>query len=178
MQSCGDYKKKNPYLGHKIFKISLNPNNSCQFINEVKGGVFKDLEIGDRLPRFKRWLNKYLQACFRQSGIHYIFHIEVSTPIGSSFDKKNYIGPRLHAHGIIYMSDNKQLREWLIEVYPRLLSNCRIDIDTMDDLNVWKSYISKDNDWMRCDPLCSIIPETFWSYTERLWTTDIKQSEL
>lgn len=171
-------KLKNPYLGHKVFSLSLNPNNACQFVDGMDSKVCKEMGMLNRLPRFRRWLVKYLKDAFAQSGIAYLFYIEVSTPFGSSCPDKHYIGSRLHCHGIIHLVNNVQLKQWLVEVYPKLLVNCRVDIDTISDMKIWKNYISKDSDWMREDVISSVIPDTFWAFTDRLYNTSGKNKEL
>lgn len=57
-------------------------------------------------------------------------------------------GGRVHFHGIIYLSPEDKCRLYT-DVLPYLSLWTRIEIDTIEDLEVWKNYIKKEEKGMR-----------------------------
>jgi len=73
----------------------------------------------------------------------YILATEVSYPDVV----QDHAGGRIHYHGIIYFRPG-QRAEFYIEYINKLANGCRIEIDTIKDINKWLIYIYKDRDEM------------------------------
>lgn len=116
------YKKNIPY------SITLNPIDKYQFMGKI-----------ERLKRFRNLV--YEQ--FVSNWCEYELYIEISEPRG--FKTQGYSGPRLHIHGTIIFRKNKEILDFLLDKYYRLLRWTSVDIDTISDKTKWKEYCIKQN---------------------------------
>lgn len=143
--------KKNPYRGNNIYALSICPADQYQYFCSP-----------NRMKLFRDKMNSLLMDCFNYHKIDYIQYIELSTPLGKS--SPNYSGPRLHLHGIIVIKKLTQLKDWLLNGYPKLVKNCMIEIDTINDIQTWIDYVLKDQDWIHEKPF------TNWQDTGDFYT--------
>ncbi len=109
------------------YSLTLNPPNKHQFLGHV--------------DRFKRFRNFCYENLFILKS--YEMFIEISEPRG--FHIKGYEGPRLHLHGRVRFNSNKELAQFLLNGYYKLLRWSSVDIDTINDADTWSAYCTKQH---------------------------------
>lgn len=114
------------YKSKITYSITLNPTDQYQALG--KEGRW---DIVSKL--FRKELNKV-------KGNIYVV-LEYSEPRGMK--TSGYAGPRIHGHGIITFPKNRQLDAWLETDMYNLLRWCSVDIDTIQDPEIWYNYMHK-----------------------------------
>ncbi len=122
-----DPPNENFYQVGKKYSVTLNPPNCHQYFGKPL-----------RFSLFYDFVNTHLV----QMGGRYVFYIELSEPRGFK-PCGEFMGPRLHLHGIVYFETKEQLRMFLESGYYSLTRWTSTDMDTIDDLPKWKEYIRK-----------------------------------
>lgn len=118
------------YKCNEVYAISLNPIDKYQFAGKP-----------DRWKKFTNFIHGQLIS-WRYD--YYLF-TEISEP---KTINQGQIGPRLHLHGTIIFESKKQIQTFLLHSLYQLSRWCRIDIDTIDDIDHWTSYMTKQQDIM------------------------------
>lgn len=108
--------------------LSINPDDNWQFTSKPY------------LDRIIKLRNK-IRGIFLDSGYDYYLVMEISEPRHTI--QRGTIGYRLHFHGVVYMNDEPSVCKFLLETVYRLTRHCRVDIDTIADLDDWLKYIHK-----------------------------------
>ncbi|AXQ66168.1 MAG: hypothetical protein [Cressdnaviricota sp.] len=135
--------EKTPYFEvGKWYAITLNYDDNLQYFGKP-----------ERETKVVNLTNERLLT-YTHKKIDYILHLELSEP---HIGKPNQSGPRLHYHGRIRFRSNKGLKLWLLNDYYNLLKNCIVDIDTIDCVNTWDKYCTKQRLVMMREPLSNII---------------------
>lgn len=127
MNETKQKKSNTPYYKIKEkYSITINPCNKYQFYGQSQ-----------RFDKFRNYV--FSQLAFMDN----IFEafIEISEPHG--FKTQGYDGPRLHLHGTILFEKTAQLGNFLTKHYPSMLKWACVDIDTIDDMDTWQSYCTK-----------------------------------
>ncbi len=117
---------KNFYEVEKCYSLTITPNDKMQRFGQQK--------------RFIK-VRQFIYELFLSCNFIYDMIIEISEP--HSFKVAGYKGPRLHAHGVILFRDNNELKQFLLNDYYKLQRQSGIDIDTINDLDVWSKYCNK-----------------------------------
>lgn len=75
-------------------------------------------------------------------------YFEFSTPDAyKCLNKMGYhSGPRFHIHGIVIFHD---VIKYYLDIYTQLLNVGLFEIDTIEDMEVWRTYITKDKPTMQ-----------------------------
>lgn len=132
---CGTGEKVDTKLEARIFykpgiySITLNPADKYQFLGQA-----------NRLQKFRNMINEMFLH-YPEIGIDYVMNIELSEPRGNLIHYS--AGPRLHLHGTINLRTNKSVYNWLIVEINKLLKYGNLDIDTIDNLDIWYTYCTK-----------------------------------
>ncbi len=108
------------------YSITINPCDKYQFFGNI-----------DRLQKFRN----YFYELFVSNWCQYEMFIELSEPRGTLIYK--YQGPRLHLHGKIKFSGKAMMIAFLLDGVRRLCHVGSIDIDSIDDTDVWLTYCTK-----------------------------------
>lgn len=135
---------KNPYIGHNWFTLNICPDDKHQYFGSRT-----------RHTQFKKYIHELSLETFRDSKIDYQLHYELSTPIGNF--TPDYKGPRYHVHGIIRIRNKKGLFNWLNYVLPSLLKGNKIEVDTINEPQVWYEYCTKDQEWQPLEPTSNYV---------------------
>lgn len=101
-----------------------------------------DKSCENRYNRFRKYMVKEISQ-FELNNTDISLVIEISEPHGSQ--KKGYLGPRLHAHGIIKFNNRAGIQYFLLKGYHMLLHYNIVDIDTIDDMSFWMKYCNKQH---------------------------------
>ncbi len=112
-----------------LYSVTLNPPNQHQYFGKPK-----------RFSLFYDFVNTQLLRI----GGRYVFYIELSEPRGFK-TAREFMGPRLHLHGIVWFEDKASLRSFLSAGYYSLTRWTSTDFDTIDNIKVWKKYIQKQS---------------------------------
>ncbi len=120
---------KNFFHVGKKYSITLNPIDKHQFIN--KG-----------YDRFKSFRSFVYEQCLATKYEYELF-IEISEPY--AMKTQGYFGPRLHMHGYVKFRSSKELAQFLMYDYYKLLRWTSVDIDTIGDESKWYSYCTKQH---------------------------------
>lgn len=116
------------------FSVNICPNDQHQYFGSQ--------------DREKKFINKMRESLLILNEIDYYFMIELSEPrSGSKF------GPRLHMHGVIMFRTSNTIKQFLMTYYYKLLRIGIIDLDTIDNINIWSKYIHKQRHIMKIKPL-------------------------
>lgn len=115
-------------LGKGTYSITICPDDKHQFVNKE-----------DRLQHFIDFVNEQF-IHFPTVGIHYKLHIELSEP---RTILQGQLGPRLHLHGTLTFKSNNSVRNYLLREAYRLSRWSIIEIDTIDNPNIWLKYCTK-----------------------------------
>ena len=115
------YNKNTPYA------ITIQPDDKHQYFRSPT-----------RMDKFKNYINEFLLS-LPTVKIDYYFVIELSEPIGTVTSQ----GPRLHAHGVIYMNSNHSVYKFLLDIMPIWLTSARLEISKLNDVSYWVNYIHK-----------------------------------
>lgn len=116
--------KENYYVTQKWYALTIKPSDTHQFFLRE-----------DRLNLFRTLIQQQLLHC----AFKYELYYELSEPRGSI----NGNGSRLHLHGRIMFTDDTALLNWLLYDMSRLLKIGHIDVDTIDNEEVWIEYCNK-----------------------------------
>lgn len=130
-----DYKKKTRMSQRislkQVFKVgecyalTLTPEDKNQFF--------------DNKERYRKFHNRIFNTMMDLE-IDYDLVIEITEPIGF---KIWYEGPRLHCHGMIRFRTRKLLSKFLLHGHRSLCKLGGVDIDTVDDPEIWSTYCKK-----------------------------------
>ncbi len=118
---------------HIAYAVTISPPDNHQFFGRK-----------DRLKRFINFVNENLLNLPGE----WEFITELSEPRGMQLYAKAK-GPRLHLHGVIIFTNKKEVRHFLLHEYYKITRWASIDIDTVEDLNTWTSYMMKQRTIMR-----------------------------
>lgn len=106
------------------YSITINPNNEKQYFYNI-----------NRVRNInKHFTNNYFKP-MADHGIIFEIYPELSTPD----QNRPY---RYHWHGTIKF--NGGLEKWYIDIHNRMVRECNIDIDTIENMDVWKDYCTKN----------------------------------
>jgi hypothetical protein len=116
---------ENTIENHKLYRngdyLAITINPADQFLNEIT--------YSRRAQKFCSYWHAKLQSV---PSDEYQFNLELS----------RY--GRLHWHGYVKVDDPCLMANWVaIKKYKK---NSNIDVDTVDDIDVWKKYIMKDEE--------------------------------
>lgn len=109
------------------YAFTVSPSNTFQYFSERENRIGKCVRIA---------YNKLNHSC-----IQYKLYIEVSRT------------GRIHYHGYIWIKD---IREFFIDVVPILKDYAQIEIDTIEDDEVWEHYITKQCAIMQLKYICKM----------------------
>lgn len=114
------------YVTDQVYAVTIQPDDMRQHYGKQK-----------RLFLFRRdYYNDFF--LMPKYGIEYKFQIELSEPRQSVTNK-----PRLHMHGWVRFKTEYAVFRWLYSVMPKLLVSARLEITKCTDIEVWESYMSK-----------------------------------
>lgn len=115
------------YEAKKWYAITIAPDDNLQWFL--------------RPERCRKSFNLFNERLLNYSklDIEYCLWQELSEPIVG----KRIAGTRIHYHGIIRFRSERGLRAWLTLKFNELTRNCIIDIDTIDDMDIWIKYCTK-----------------------------------
>lgn len=102
----------------EIYSVTLNPNDRYQYWDHEK-----------RFEMFCKWLLKIMHGL--RSHVELDLHTEIS------------LKGRLHAHGKIVFKD---VYNFYLKDFNMLIGMCNIDIDTINNQDIWDTYVSKQQD--------------------------------
>ncbi len=122
--------KKVFYEPNKTYAITLNPIDKHQFFHRV-----------DRYQRFRSFV---FEQMFDVDRNNFDLYIELSEPRGMIIQGKS--GPRYHMHGTIKWRTYGELRRFLSNDYYKLLRWTSVDIESIDDLQLWHGYCTKQSE--------------------------------
>lgn len=123
----------------KTYSITINLDNKHQAqIN--KNAFTKMVKCKDYIRDI---LDKY------NHHIYYLLHLDISEP--KELNNNKY--PRMHFHGCIMFKSDEAILDWLLMVCPKLSAIAYVDIDTIDDLNIWEKYCKKYDHITNIQPL-------------------------
>lgn len=100
------------------YSFNLNPSDEHQYFSKES----------NRIRDVGRYFSTYLVTLFTA-------HCEVYMEISRT--------GRLHFHGIITFNTTNDIRQFYIEAIHNLLKQCTIEIDTIKDMDIWRTYITK-----------------------------------
>lgn len=118
------YKRGTPYA------VTINPSDAYQYYG-----------YKDRYQRWREYMSLILEPLTKLQ-IMYEFHAEISEPTLASV-ATNKKGPRLHVHGTVIFTRRNGLRDFLMDTLPNWAKTAMIDIDTIEDMNIWQEYCEK-----------------------------------
>lgn len=113
------------------YTLTISPNDKLQHFNSI-----------NRLRKVTDDVRTLLYNTLG-STLRYELYTEVSYPT----EIQNNRGGRIHYHGIIYLTPVQKAKMY-VEYLPKLTNECRIELDTIQDLAIWQSYIIKDKEAM------------------------------
>lgn len=162
----GNSKRKMPctLIRPGVLAFTFNPGEQCICPPKVSLGDH------DRMGKWKAYVTKTLNQILKTTNIYYYLEIEISEkpcmgnrPPGSQV-------PRLHGHGLLYIGDNDNLRDFFLYVCPFLDQVSIYEVDTISDPDYWIEYCTKHN-WLIDD----VITNVPW-YSRRSGMRDIYDS--
>lgn len=123
-----------------FYAVTISPDDAHQYVGKE-----------DRMKLFRQyWYEMFL--CYKYKyNIDYHFELELSEP--RNIKTPSYNGPRLHLHGIICFNKNSSIKGFLLEQYYKITKSALLDIDTLDNIDVWYNYCTKQNHIMKEPPL-------------------------
>lgn len=110
------------------YSCTINPSDADQYFES------RDTRVYTFLRNIYKTLVKLNLYC------NYTFYLEISK------------GGRLHLHGILEPTD---LIEFYLNVPPILAHYSQYELDTIDDLDTWNNYITKDQEVTNWDDYLS-----------------------
>lgn len=122
-------KEDTPFEIKTLYALTITPENSFQFLGKT-----------NRYELFRQALRERLNKL----GCLFSLHIEASE-VWSTTDNPKSVGPRLHAHGIIYIRDASEMREFLLYGLYGLQMMGTYKMKPITDLEGWKTYCTKQN---------------------------------
>lgn len=140
------------------YSLTICPNDKRQYCRD-----------GDRLHKCHSYMYEKTIA-WPQHGIIYWLQPELSEPRKSGFDKNGQptnMGGRYHWHGMIKFTTNKAVLYWLLYGLSYLMIDCILDIDTIADMETWKSYCEKQKMITKFKPLKNIDIDEIGGKTEQ-----------
>lgn len=114
------------YDPNRIYSITINPNDETQ--------KFYTKDPIRNLNKY--YINNYFYL-WKQAGIKFNLYAEYSN--GSKY--------RYHWHGTIQFNEGIGL--WYSKLHNQMVRECNIDIDTIDDHELWKEYCLKNYKLMK-----------------------------
>lgn len=133
------------YEINKKYSITINPDDQSQHFEYKKGDT--------RINKIRTLIDDYLKF----PGIHYYLWWDISMPYKNV--KYNY-RPRIHLHGIIQFSTLYGLNKFLLYSLPHLGASSLIDIDVLNDLDIWSKYCKKTMHIMPYQPIIRRMMDT------------------
>jgi hypothetical protein len=134
-----------------FYSFTLSPNDSCQYFGyahrcEKRDHIFDPTET-QRLKLFQRYIRDYPYKVLKK-----FCDVKLYSEISRN--------GRLHCHGWIKFKDFKSVMLFytnVVEEYKRVYGF--IEIDTIKDMQVWKTYCTKQQHlWEACDVEQEITP--------------------
>jgi len=119
--------------------------------------ICPEYQLPDDKDRFKRIQNYIYETVLSAlNGIaEYRYNIEISEPHGTCF--KSCI-TRIHAHGRFMLNDLPSVRQFLLFGLRNLSQMGIIEIDTINDINVWDAYCEKQMEVTKVYTIFSAAP--------------------
>lgn len=119
--------------------------------------ICPEYQLPDDKNRYKRvqnYIHETVLSAF--NGIaEYRYNIEISEPHGTCF--KSCI-TRIHAHGRFMLNDLQSVRQFLLFGLRNLSQLGIIEIDTINDINVWDAYCEKQMEVTKVYTIMSTAP--------------------
>lgn len=117
------------YKVKQLYSITINPCDKHQYLGKP-----------NRLSSFYNFIYERTMIWVNH-GVDYYFKVEISEPHQGL--RQGYSGPRYHLHGMIYFT-NKNAVLWFLEqeIY-RICKYAILDIDTIESVNTWVTYMQK-----------------------------------
>ena len=141
-----ELEKKTKSLNTKVFydkgkyALTYNPCDQYQYFGQ-----------SNRLVQFKDFINETFVG-YPSKGIHYELYIELSEP-----RNKTRTGPRLHIHGTLKFHSKKAVRWFLLIGFYQLLQNGILDLDTINNQQIWDQYCKKQQHIINVPPITNKI---------------------
>jgi len=131
----------------RFLTFTLNPSDKWQYFGS-----------SDRLEKVRNLLHEEVHlrlsaGAVKNTRIDYWYCLELSEP---RVHDATQSGPRIHLHGIIGFPTMAAYRVWLLRYQYELTRFSRIEIDTIDDINVWIKYCRKQN-YLKLGESCSWV---------------------
>lgn len=151
-------KKQSPKHKPKVYEPMLDNSTSYAITinpkNQFEESSSRYIDVYSSLVTF---LKKHNHTDYAE------LHIctEVSYPLKNGLEKRksSEVISRIHFHGVIKFIS---VVHWFMYVQPFLAGFCIYEIDTIDDMDTWNSYITKDRvQWLIVD-----IPFTEYCITD------------
>lgn len=126
--SNGYYKPSNPIIPvdkvllNTLYAFTLAPSNAKQYFSNLHRIKMVSIDMASLIISIKANISVFLEL--------------------SSHG-------RLHWHGYILFPDKESIRDFYGFVIPVLLDNNQIEIDSIEDPEIWDSYIQKQHDIMQ-----------------------------
>ncbi len=124
------------------YAVTLNPSDKWQAFGKV-----------NRIEKVRDCIYSTF-IHFPSKGIHYRLYLELSEPM-NSFKCPN--GPRVHVHGTITFHSKKAVKYFLLLGYYQITRIGILDIDTIEDKDLWDKYCKKQQHIIDMDPITNLI---------------------
>lgn len=128
------------YESGNTYAVTLNPQDKYQYFGNP-----------DRLQKLHNKL--YELFLNRPKGMDYKFFFEISEPKLLKCEKG---GPRIHIHGWITFNTDKSVYKFLLTFLYKLQHIGILDIDTIDNMDTWQSYCTKQQRYINVKPLSNV----------------------
>lgn len=127
------------YKKDTYYSVTINPEDKFQYMGTA-----------DRFKRFRSLMYELFISLSAQH-ISYKFRIELSEPRTNKFGS----GPRYHVHGWILFKSNHSIWQFLDNTFYRWTRIGHVDIDSIEDLDKWEKYMSKQSHIFKVSPILS-----------------------
>lgn len=111
----------------RLYTITVNPEEQYEQHN-------------DRVERVVRLVKRKMDKL----SLQYNLYAELSNPLSPT--KHRF--PRVHFHGLIMFENMSQISKWYNEDYFKMVSLGYFEIDILNDINIWHTYCTKEQDIM------------------------------
>lgn len=128
MDSIDKKTPSNYYTTQTPYAITINPIDKYQFVGR---------------PNREYLFSNLILSIVQPMKHNLILYKEISEPHQMVLQGK--LGPRLHLHGVITFDSKTKLKQFLLHDMYSLLRIASVDIDTIEDLDHWLSYCSKQS---------------------------------
>jgi len=143
--------RNNNFLEKGWYSITINPDDKHQFFGKA-----------DRMQQFRSYVHAGL-LFLKTMHIDYHLYLELSEPKTNAKWSKN--GPRLHCHGILRFRSTLSIKNFLLMGIYNLTRWCNYDIDTIDSMETWHLYCTKQQHIIKEEPFTN--DSSLWKQAEQ-----------